>query len=153
MMLYNVDTERINRQLHYLGQCLSVVEESRGMLDKGEPLACFAAARALHIGVECVIDVGSTMIDGFIMRDPGGYSDIIDILEDEQVIPTEEVDRLKKLIRFRDRLMRHYVEVTPEDLRNEAEDVDVFRSFTSWVQEYLRRELGPEAIPDGEGRA
>ena len=29
------------------------------------------------------------MIDGFIMRDPGSYEDIIDIMEDERVITTE----------------------------------------------------------------
>ena len=29
------------------------------------------------------------MIDGFIMRDPGGYEDIIDIMEDEKVITKE----------------------------------------------------------------
>ena len=36
--------------------------------------------------IESIIDVGNTMIDGFIMRDPGGYEDIIDIMEDEKVI-------------------------------------------------------------------
>lgn len=29
------------------------------------------------------------MIDGFIMRDPGSYEDIIDILVDERVIPKD----------------------------------------------------------------
>ena len=33
-----------------------------------------------------MMDVGNLMIDGFIMRDPGSYEDIIDILIDEKVI-------------------------------------------------------------------
>ena len=38
------------------------------------------------------------MIDGFIMRDPGSYDDIIDIMEDEKVISSEMADPLKKVI-------------------------------------------------------
>ncbi|GAA3319942.1 hypothetical protein GCM10020331_028930 [Ectobacillus funiculus] len=30
------------------------------------------------------LDVGNAIIDGFIMRDPGSYEDIIDILVDEK---------------------------------------------------------------------
>ena len=35
------------------------------------------------------------MIDGFIMRDPGSYEDIIDILMDERVISAEEGQAMK----------------------------------------------------------
>ena len=38
------------------------------------------------------------MIDGFIMRDPGSYEDIIDIMEDEKVITSEMSDPLKRVI-------------------------------------------------------
>ena len=41
------------------------------------------------------------MIDGFIMRDPGSYEDIIDIMEDERVITTEMAVPLKKVIELR----------------------------------------------------
>src|SRR5690606_10523653 len=107
MMLYNVDTERINRQLHNLVQCVTVVEMSRGMLYRGAVLDSYAGAPALHIGVECMMDVRSCMVEGCITRETGSYCDIIDIFEDGQVIPTEEADWMNKLIRFRDRLMRH----------------------------------------------
>ena len=35
--------------------------------------------------MESMMDVGNLMIDGFIMRDPGSYEDIIDILVDEKL--------------------------------------------------------------------
>lgn len=98
-MIYDVDTDRIESQLLYLEQCVGVIQSSREALEqKEDPVLLFAAARALHIGVECVIDVGSTLIDGFIMRDPGGYLDIVDILEDERVVPTEAVSDRKSVV-------------------------------------------------------
>ena len=40
------------------------------------------------------------MIDGFIMRDPGSYEDIIDILIDEKVIANEKEKPFKELISY-----------------------------------------------------
>ena len=45
-----------------------------------------ALERMVQISIDSVLDVGNAMIDGFIMRDPGSYEDIIDILLDEKVI-------------------------------------------------------------------
>ncbi|WP_142506202.1 DUF86 domain-containing protein [Melghirimyces algeriensis] len=148
-MIYDVDTERIEAQLGCLEQCLDVMERSRNeWKGKSEEVIIFAASRALHIGVECVIDIGSTMIDGFMMRDPGGYLDIIDILEDEKVIPTESVSRLKELIRFRERLVRYYHEVSEDELIQELSDIAVLVHYMDWVRSYLRWELG-ERDPSG----
>ena len=48
-----------------------------------------------------MLDVGNSMIDGFIMRDPGSYDDIIDILEDEKVITTEMSESYKRVVPLR----------------------------------------------------
>ncbi|PTX59083.1 uncharacterized protein YutE (UPF0331/DUF86 family) [Melghirimyces profundicolus] len=149
-MIYEVDTERIKSQLEYLERCLDVMFDAREAWSRDDRLACFAGARALHIGVECVIDVGSTMIDGFIMRDPGGYLDIVDILEDENVVPSYGAVRLKELIRFRDRLVRRYHEVSEEELFRELSDTEVFHSYITWVRDYLKQELG-SAYPGPKG--
>ena len=45
-----------------------------------------ALERVNYLLIESIIDVGNSMIDGFIMRDPGSYEDIIDILVDEKVM-------------------------------------------------------------------
>ena len=44
------------------------------------------------------------MIDGFIMRDPGSYDDIFDILEDEKVITEEMCGSFKNVIQLRKNL-------------------------------------------------
>jgi uncharacterized protein YutE (UPF0331/DUF86 family) len=138
-MVYQVDTDRIQTQLAYLKRCGEVLDKVGEPTDES---AFFAASRALHIGVECVIDVGSLMIDGFLMRDPGGYEDIIDILEDEQVIPKEGADRLKELVRVRNRLIRHYVAVDTVEVAKAGRKAEVFRQFIFWVENYLKQELG-----------
>ena len=50
--------------------------------------------------IEAILDVGNSMIDGFIMRDPGSYDDIIDIMEDEKVITEEMSTSIKRIIGF-----------------------------------------------------
>lgn len=137
--LYQVDTTRIQAQLAYLDRCCRVLDRIDDLTDE---IALFAASRAVHIAMECVIDVGSVMIDGFIMRDPGGYEDIIDILEDERVIPVAGARRLKDWVALRDRCLRHYAEVTPDEMEAVMAEIELFRSFISWVQQFLEQELG-----------
>ncbi|MFC4076100.1 DUF86 domain-containing protein [Salinithrix halophila] len=150
-MIYDVDTQRIEAQLKVLQTCSEVMEITTPRLQEEDRVAFFAASRALHLAVECVIDVGSVMIDGFIMRDPGGYLDIVDILEDEKVVPASGAVRLKELVRVRDRLVRHYAEVNREEVTRELENVEVFRDYVAWVRDYLDRELGSNEVRQGGG--
>lgn len=137
-MVYDVNIKRIDSQLRYLEKCIDVIE--RAEKTENDPLVQrFAVERALHLAVECMIDVGSVMIDGFIMRDPGGYLDIVDILEDEQVIPHELAKKIKRQVQIREKLVRYYDEVEEESL---FRDPGMYRSFIQHVQNYLEKELG-----------
>jgi uncharacterized protein YutE (UPF0331/DUF86 family) len=134
-----VNTQRIKEQLAYLDRCLSISEQMQH-----QPLSEleeFALARALQIAVECIIDVGSLMIDGFIMRDPGGYLDIIDILEDEQVLSSDLASTLKSWVQLRERLIRYYTEVRQEELLRAVTSVSTVRLFIQSVERYLEKEL------------
>lgn len=143
-MVYDVDVERIQKQLHHLEQCAGVLQK---LEEKPSGLeARFSAERALHLAVECMIDVGTVMIDGFIMRDPGGYLDIVDILLDERVIDESTGERLKKHVRLRERLIRYYTEVDWEELRLYQADYDLYGRFQSQVQDYLKKELGEKIL-------
>ncbi|WP_241154348.1 DUF86 domain-containing protein [Staphylospora marina] len=141
-MIYDVNVTRIAAQLHKLRQCAQVLESVGG--EFSGPVEQFALERALHLAVESMIDVGTVMIDGFIMRDPGGYLDIVDILEDERVIDADTSERLRSLVRFRDRLVRSYHELDGEELRPWVGETGLFHSFIDQVSEYLRKELGEE---------
>jgi uncharacterized protein YutE (UPF0331/DUF86 family) len=141
-VVYDVNVGRIAGQLRYLERCAEVLESLES--DVSAPVRRFAAERALHLAVECMIDVGSVMIDGFIMRDPGGYLDIVDILEDERVITAETAEGIRKQVRIRERLVRHYHEVEEEEIRPFLEGTELYRSFIRQVAAYIRQELGEE---------
>lgn len=140
-MVYDVNTDRILSQLKYLELCAQVLEAWNGSVEAKER---FAIERALHLGVECMIDVGSVLIDGFVMRDPGGYLDIVDILADEQVISKEVEEKLKEHVRLRERLVRYYHEMSPDEWMNKAKDFPFYRLFIDQVIQYLKQELGED---------
>lgn len=143
-MVYDVNVQRIQKQLHHLEKCAEVLKKLEGKSSGLEER--FSAERALHLAVECMIDVGTVMIDGFIMRDPGGYLDIVDILMDERVIDESTGKRFKRHVRLRERLIRYYTEVDWEDLRLSQADYDLYDNFQSQVQDYLKKELGEKTL-------
>ena len=56
------------------------------------------------------MDVGNLIIDGFIMRDPGSYEDIIDIFVDEKVITTDMEAPLKAVVGLRKMLVSEFID-------------------------------------------
>jgi uncharacterized protein YutE (UPF0331/DUF86 family) len=83
-------------------------DEQQGIL-KG-----LAQERILHLAMECVTDVGNLLIDGFMMRDPSSYEDIIEILKTEQVVDEATADGLFKLVRYRRTLLQEYTSLDRE---------------------------------------
>ncbi len=69
--------------------------------------------------IESVLDVGNAIIDGFIMRDPGSYDDIIDILKDEKVISAEMSKSLKILVQYRKVLVQGYTEIDHDEVNEQ----------------------------------
>ncbi|MCM3567584.1 DUF86 domain-containing protein [Neobacillus mesonae] len=139
--MYFVDREKIGTILVYLEaqvQLFSSREEWQSPLEKA------ALERIAQMSLESVLDVGNAMIDGFIMRDPGSYEDIIDILMDEKVVSAEIGESLKGLISFRKPLVRAYTEVDHEKLFEQyAASVPALTTFAANVRDYLENELGP----------
>lgn len=82
------------------------------------------------------------MIDGFIMRDPGSYEDIVEILRDEQVIPEELSNPLKDLVNYRRNLITTYTEIKAEDIYNLSKNsLSALKQFPGYVRNYLEKEL------------
>ena len=63
------------------------------------------------------------MIDGFIMRDPGSYEDIIDILMDERVISTEDGQGMKEIILLRKMLTQDYIQMNHDELYKTIQNI------------------------------
>ncbi|WP_078544212.1 type VII toxin-antitoxin system HepT family RNase toxin [Litchfieldia alkalitelluris] len=139
--MYFVDREHIQRTLTYLEETLTYVanqESWNTIIEKR------ALERFVHMIIESIADVGNSMIDGFIMRDPGSLEDIIDILEDEKVIPSERAKGLKKIIELRKVLVQNYLEID-HSILNELtkQEMSHLHKFPNDVRHYLENELGP----------
>jgi uncharacterized protein YutE (UPF0331/DUF86 family) len=139
--MYFVDREKIEEILLYLEKLIEVFSKQR---EWSTPIQKAALERIVQMMLEAVLDVGNSMIDGFIMRDPGSYEDIIDILMDEKVVSSETGGILKKLIAYRKMLVQMYTNVNHTELQTEfAANLESFTVFASNVREYLENELGP----------
>ncbi len=108
------------------------------------PLEKAALERISHMMIEVVLDVGNSMIDGFIMRDPGSYDDIIDILTDEKVFSSTIGDDLKLLLAYRKQLVQDYTNIKHNELYAAfSKHLSSLREFVTAIDNYLIHELGP----------
>lgn len=144
--MYNVNTERIEEILTYIDKSLmpslsAIMQNSKSEF-LGQPLAGFAAERIFHLFIEGMTDVGNFLIDGFIMRDPGSYEDIVDIMEDEKVYTVEQAAVFKEIVLFRKNLVQDYTHSIHEKLFDAyVAHSQVMNSYTSLIRAYLKKEL------------
>jgi len=140
--VYFVDRKKIIKNLEYMNSLIVVFEGQKDWLS--DDIRKLAVERIANTLIEAIIDVGNSMIDGFIMRDPGSYEDIIDILVDEKVITPEMDQPLKELIGLRRALVRDILEVNDEELVVVLNNnMDAIKAFAPKVEHYLVNELGP----------
>jgi uncharacterized protein YutE (UPF0331/DUF86 family) len=98
----------------------------------------------LHLALEIVTDVGSYLIDGFMMRDASSYEDIVDIIAGEGVIPPERAEALRRLVSLRKPLVQEYDSWPRGQLHPLAAEMpELLTGFASDVRNYLREELDP----------
>lgn len=138
--MYFVNRSDIEDRIDHIEALLKEIENKKSFSTSIEKLAL---ERAVHVIIEALLDVGNHMIDGFIMRDPGSYHDIIDILIDEKVIPSEEEDSYKALIDLRQMLVQRYLKINHGTLEKVLlSHMDVYKQFSHYIRTYLDNELG-----------
>lgn len=138
--MYFVDRQKIEETLEYLESLIALFLEQKNWT---APLEKAALERLSHMMIESVLDVGNMMIDGFIMRDPGSYDDIVDILMDEKVVSEKAGVSLKNLIQYRKMLVQSYTEIDHKELAVEFKNnIQKLSDFSDSVRVYLTNELG-----------
>lgn len=138
--MYFVNRSEINERITLIDTLFQELDEKASFSTSIDKLAL---ERIVHVIIEAIIDVGNSMIDGFIMRDPGSYHDIIDILIDEKVIPEEDESSYKELIDLRQMLVQNYLKVDHEEMKRVVDThKDVLRKFSHHIRTYLDNELG-----------
>ncbi|MFJ3389641.1 MULTISPECIES: DUF86 domain-containing protein [unclassified Lysinibacillus] len=140
--MYFVDRNKITKNLQYLDRLLAILESEDSWLEND--MKKLAIERIGHNVMESMMDVGNLMIDGFIMRDPGSYEDIIDILIDEKVVSTEMEAPLKVVVGLRKMLVREFTNVDVQEVVNVlTTTLPALKQFSPAVNSYLTNELGP----------
>ncbi|GAA0428708.1 DUF86 domain-containing protein [Lentibacillus halophilus] len=137
--MYFVDQTKIEETLTYMEHILNNVHhhEADTLKDK------LFLERATEVIIESMLDVGNMMIDGFIMRDPGGFEDIIDILIDEKVLPDVDETGYKAIIRLRKMVVKDYLAIDHALLENTLhQHWAMLIQFSDHVRNYLKDETG-----------
>jgi uncharacterized protein YutE (UPF0331/DUF86 family) len=106
--------KELRNQSKRLQESVNLVLKSDGRedeLESNHEILYAAMERALHIGSECITDIGNMIIDTCIMRDPSSYQDIVTVLHDENVLDDALYDELLLVIGFRKNLVHDYLEI------------------------------------------
>ncbi|MCY9515372.1 DUF86 domain-containing protein [Paenibacillus apiarius] len=139
--MYYVNTDQIEERLTFIPKVVQVVTEMNTRWD-GSLYASFAQERALHIAIEIVTDVGSLLIDGFLMRDASSYEDIVDILAQEQVVSPSLHDSLLRLVRLRRALVQHYTEWERNGIHSALLELPgILPEFGDSVRRFIAKEM------------
>ncbi|GGK21877.1 hypothetical protein GCM10010965_13550 [Caldalkalibacillus thermarum] len=140
--MYFVDLDLLHKRLAYIEGLTQILN---GLQDcPSSHFERLAFERGVQMGIEAVVDVGNQMIDGFMMRDPGSYEDVIDILSGEEVLSSDEAECLKKLVACRKMLVQHYMDVDHEKLwQLYLETKGALGRYPERIRHYLEHHLGP----------
>ncbi|MDU0329697.1 MULTISPECIES: DUF86 domain-containing protein [Paenibacillus] len=137
--MYYVNREQIERRLDMLPELLQALREAAEA--NSSLLGRYAEERALHLALEIVTDVGSYLIDGFIMRDASSYEDIVDILLDETVIDAKLHATLIELVRLRKPLVQEYFAWDRQEVEGlRGRLPEALQDFSANVLKYLEQE-------------
>lgn len=138
--MYFVNRSEIEKKIDYIDLLWTEVTNKEVFSSSLEKLGL---ERITHVIIESMLDVGNHMIDGFIMRDPGSYHDIIDILIDERVIPAEHESSYKRLIDLRQMIVQDYLSIEHERIKDVLfTNKEVLKQFSTHIRNYLNNELG-----------
>ncbi|MBP3961471.1 DUF86 domain-containing protein [Paenibacillus lignilyticus] len=140
--MYYVNREQLAVRLSVIPDVVAALTQLEKNWDGGL-MQGLAQERALHLAIEAVTDIGSYLIDGFIMRDASSYEDIVTIIEGERVFPAELQETLIELVRLRKPLVQDYFEWNRAELHPLTTLLPVtLTAFKSAVEAYLVQELG-----------
>lgn len=146
--MYYVDHEQIKRRLDFIPSlkqgCAELTSAWSGKSGAGNAtlLLSWAQERLLHLAIETVTDVGSLLIDAFMMRDASSYEDIVDVLFGEGVFDSETAAVLKELVTLRRALVQEYTDL-PRDGLHElvAKLPGALERFAEAVPAFISKEM------------
>ena len=133
--MYFVDKNLLNTRLDYIEGLAETIDTSNNL----------ALERACHMLIEATVDVGNMIIDAFILRDPGNYQDVLDILAQEKVIGAEDAEKFKNTLVWRKELTRNYQSIDHDAMRAEfKQNIDAYKNFKASIEHFYEND--PQAV-------
>lgn len=133
--MYFVDKNLLNKRLDYIEGLAETIDTDNNL----------ALERTCHMLIEATVDVGNMIIDAFILRDPGNYQDVIDILAQEKVVGPEDAERFKNTLHWRKELTRNYQALNHERMRTEfKENITAYKDFKKSIENFYKND--PQAV-------
>jgi uncharacterized protein YutE (UPF0331/DUF86 family) len=142
--MYGPDMDRFNRRLSFLRELCARAESVNAARASGvhPEVVRLATERAVHVAAECVTDIGSDLLDWFIMRDAASYEDIVDILHGEGLFSEELYAWLRELALMRKPLVQQYDAVDADKLASLTAEMPVrLPEFAEAVAKFADKEM------------
>ncbi|GAB3064851.1 DUF86 domain-containing protein [Salinicoccus sesuvii] len=129
--MYFVDKDVLLERLDYIEQLTEAFEKRHGL----------ALERACHMLIEAVVDVGNMIIDAFILRDPGSYKDVMDIMANEGVIKESDNHHFQATFKWRSELTRNYTNLSHEEMKDDfIAHLSAYRDYKENVFNFFQNE-------------
>lgn len=142
--MYFVDKDKLTQKLAYLQALTDDYHESKHNH--------YAFERIAQMLIESSVDIGNMIIDAFILRDPGNYKDVIDILELENVITKETQQEINKTVDIRKQFTYDYTALDIKVIMPMFDDaLPYYKQFITEVTTFLHQENVP-VTAFGKGR-
>jgi uncharacterized protein YutE (UPF0331/DUF86 family) len=98
------------------------------------------AERYLQLAIECLLDIGGMLIVQYGFRKPSVKQEIIEILEEEKVLPSDFTHRLAGIAGFRNILIHEYVKIDRARVYEYLQkNLPQFDLFLKHVSRYLKK--------------
>ncbi|NOV00884.1 DUF86 domain-containing protein [Paenibacillus planticolens] len=142
--MYFINHEQIDQRIQFL----SVLAESSKQLEQqweqgnADLVWQLAQERVLHLAIETVTDVGSLLIDAFILRDASSYEDIVEIVHGEGAYSETLTETLLQLVKLRKPLVQDFVDWNRQELHPLIAKLPAaFEEFAASVRAFIKSEL------------
>jgi len=140
--MYFINHEQIDERLAFLGVLAKSCKQLEQQWKDGDLILQMAQERVLHLAIETVTDVGSLLIDAFILRDASSYEDIVEIVQGEGAYSEALTVTLLELVKLRKPLVQDFVSWNREQLHPLiARLPEAFDEFAVSVKAFIQKEL------------
>ena len=138
-----VDPERLEKLFSSMRTAVALLSELRDL-----PAATFlsdphmqsSAKYNFTAAIEAAIDIASHIISRKGLRAPNDYADTFEVLREAEIVPPDFAVDLKKMARFRNRLVHRYWDVDTAELRRILQTrLAEFERYIACIGSYLAK--------------